>query len=91
MIIIPAKVIGAHRVLSLLNPGIKFIHRHMTNFVRGNEKFSATGSRCRQNFVWQTSIRPVRAAQSLIRRSTSHSNDLWHCPSRCLCRLRFLN
>ena len=91
MIVIPGKVIIANRVLNRLNPGIKFIHRRMTNFVRENEKLSATGSRCRQNLVWQTSIRAVRAAQLLIRRSTNHSNDLWRCPSPCLCRLPFLN
>ena len=51
MIVIPGKVIIANRVLNSLNPGIKFIHRRMTNFVGENEKFSATGSRCRQNLV----------------------------------------
>ena len=91
MIVIPGKVISANPVLNRLNPGTKFIHRRMTNFVRENEKFSARGSRYRQNLVWQTSIRAVRAAQLLIRRSTNHSNDLWSCPSRCLCHLPFLN
>ena len=51
MIIIPGKV-SANRVLHCLSPEIKFLRR-MTKFVGENEKFSATGSRCRQNLVWQ--------------------------------------
>ena len=54
MIIIPGKVIGANREFNRLNREIKFILRRMTKFVGENEKFSATGSRCRQNLVWQT-------------------------------------
>ena len=53
MIIIPGKV-SANRVLNCLSPRIKFTLRLMTKFVGENEKFSATGSRCRHNLVWQT-------------------------------------
>ena len=35
MIIIPGKVIRDNRVLNRLNPGVKFIHGRMTNFVPG--------------------------------------------------------
>ena len=51
MIIIPGKVSGNH-VLNSLSPGIKFILQQMTKFVGENDKFSGTGSRCRQNLVW---------------------------------------
>ena len=54
IVMIPGEVINANRVLKSLNSGIKFIVQRMTKFVRENEKFSATGSRCRQNLVWQT-------------------------------------
>ena len=54
IIMIPGKVINANRVLNRLNSGIKFMVQQMTKFVGENEKFSATGSHCRQNLVWQT-------------------------------------
>ena len=93
MIVIPGKVIIANRVLNSLNPGIKFIHWRMANFVRENEKFSATGSRCCQSFVWETvrHFNTCWAHNTIVNSSFNHSNDLWRCPSRCLCRLPFLN
>ena len=66
MIIIPGKVISANRVFNRLNPEIKFILRRINKFEGENEKFSATGSHCRQNLVWQT----VRHFNTFCARST---------------------
>ena len=87
MIIIPGKVISTNSVLNSLNPGMKFVPRWITKFQRENEKFGA--SRCRQNLVWQIirhfntcCVRSIAAL--LLPLSTTHSNNMWRCPSRCL-------
>ena len=93
MIIILGKMISANCVLNCLNPGIKFILRRITKFQRENEKFGAP--RYRQNLVWQTishfntcCVRSIVAL--LLPLSTTHINDLWRCPSRCLFLSSFL-
>ena len=90
MIIIPGKVVSANCVLNCLNPGIKFVLRRITKFQGENEKFGASHSR--QNLVWQT-VRHFNTCcvRNTIVDSSLNRNDLWRCPSRCLCRRRFLN
>ena len=70
----------------------------MTKFVGENEKFSATGSRCRHNLVWQTVMYLARSTvvdssfNNLVRYMNCFVvNDLWRCPSGFLCCRRFLN
>ena len=79
MIVVPGRVISANCVLNCLNPGIKFFLRRISKFL-----------------FWQTvrhfntcCVRSIAAL--LLPLSTTHTNDLWRCPSRCLCRRRFLN
>ena len=90
MIVIPGKVISAKCVLNRFNPGIKFLLQLITSF-RVKMRNLVSRARVVVRISFDTLIPAACASQLSTPRSTNHSNDLWRCPSRCLCRRPLLN